>query len=1222
MNESKEELLDQIAGLRRQLAAFQPTDMALESANQARLQRAADMEVLHAAAIDINSQPNLAALLDTIIRRAVQLAGTQMGGLFMSRDGGKTLSLEADYPHQPEHQGKSVRVGEGIAGQIALTGQAMTVGNYRAWKRQARLSDLPIGRILGIPLTQDNTITGVITVFDLQPGTFDENIVRLLTVFAAQAAITLRNAKILEAEREQRQMAEALREAAMALSASLDFDQILDRLLELIVRVVPYDAGSVMLIDGEACRVVRSHAAPHMNPDLSSQIDSLVFAVTDTANLQWMVDTRQPLIIADVRTFPGWLSAPNLDYLRSWAGAPIIANQQVIGFFTLDKTEVNFYRPHHADQLAAFAGQTAIALENARLFKQTKMALAQTKALYQASRSVIAFDDLLPALQSIADGVAEALPANWVSLITVDQAAETVTHFVGGGPGKASIEQVSYQELWQGLTGWVLQHRQPALSLKGKPDPRESLAVQQRRANTNCGAIIVTPLVYRHTILGTMTAANDSDEPDFTQSDVDLMMTLTSQAAVAVQNSRLFFETRHQAQQLATLNKLARQMSGVLNVPELCQMVANHLQLDFGFSDVSVFFANTADRILELQAATGTYAGVLTPGQYRQTFDQGVIGKTARQMQTMVVPDTRLDPDFIAPNNPAALSEVALPLVAGGHLVGVINVEDSRPNAFSDTDVATLTTIADQLAVAMEKARLFDQSRQRAAQLEILHQETRKYAHQLQQILDTVQEGILLVDSHHCILLVNPTAQSYLKALADVVNPGTKLTHFGTLPLAKLLGPFSKGGWHDAIAAGPPRKIFEVAARTVAPEGEHEGWVIVLRDVSDERKSQEHARQQERLAAVGQLAAGIAHDFNNILTSIIGYAELVRSSVDISELTQQDLHRIIEQSQRAAQLVRQILDFSRQSITQKRPIDLLPFLKETVKLLKRTIPENIRITLDFPPDRHLYTINGDPVQLQQTLTNLAVNARDAMPGGGELSISLRQFEINQETAPPHPDLQAGNWVELAVADTGYGISPEDEPHLFEPFFTTKEVGRGTGLGLAQVYGIVSQHNGLIQVFSQVNQGATFNIYFPAVVETNQQPPQPAFISAARGRGETILLVEDNKTVLKVTRSLLEHLGYKVLTARNGQEAIDTHHKHHAGIDLVLSDITMPVMDGVTLAKELHKIDAAVKIVALTGYPLEKEAKTLLDQGFMDWIQKPLEMEDLAQVVARSLLNTP
>ncbi len=380
--------------------------------------------------------------------------------------------------------------------------------------------------------------------------------------------------------------------------------------------------------------------------------------------------------------------------------------------------------------------------------------------------------------------------------------------------------------------------------------------------------------------------------------------------------------------------------------------------------------------------------------------------------------------------------------------------------------------------------------------------------------------------------------------------------------------------------------------------------------------TQEQILQQERMAAVGQLAAGIAHDFNNILTSILGFAVLLQRRSDMPESAQPDLNHIVQQGQRAAHLVRQILDFSRKSIHHPQQLNLELFLKETTRFLGRTIPENINILLEIEPGD--YWVNVDLTQLQQVATNLAVNARDAMPTGGELTLRLSRFTLQSNQQPPYPEMPPGEWVLFSAMDTGTGIPDEILPHIFDPFFTTKEVGQGVGLGLAQVYGIVRQHEGYIDVKSQVEKGTTFFIYLPALAVANLLPKAEIPVEMFRGYGQTVLLVEDEPAVLAATKAMLEHLNYQVLTATNGQKALSVYAEHKNEIALVLADMIMPKMDGVDLFEALQVQDHDIKVVMMTGYPLGQDSLQTFTKGIEGWLSKPIEFQQLAQAVSQAL----
>jgi CheY-like chemotaxis protein len=304
-------------------------------------------------------------------------------------------------------------------------------------------------------------------------------------------------------------------------------------------------------------------------------------------------------------------------------------------------------------------------------------------------------------------------------------------------------------------------------------------------------------------------------------------------------------------------------------------------------------------------------------------------------------------------------------------------------------------------------------------------------------------------------------------------------------------------------------------------------------------------------------------------------------------------------------------------VFERRPLSLLPLIKEQVKLLERTLSENIEIKLDYEPAT-LLIVNADPTRIQQVMMNLALNARDAMPEGGSLSIELQKMEIKPGEPFPLPAMRAGEWVQMTVSDTGMGIPPDVLPHIFDPFFTTKAPGQGTGLGLAQVHGIVGSHRGHIDVESKVGQGTTFTIYLPALPAAPTEPTDQGPAALIKGQGETILIIEDDAAARKAMAESLEMLNYQALEAANGHEALEMLEQRKDEIALVLSDVVMPSMGGIALFHSLRQQGLKVPVIMLTGHPMEEELKSLRAQGMSGWLPKPPELEQLAEIVARAL----
>ena len=348
------------------------------------------------------------------------------------------------------------------------------------------------------------------------------------------------------------------------------------------------------------------------------------------------------------------------------------------------------------------------------------------------------------------------------------------------------------------------------------------------------------------------------------------------------------------------------------------------------------------------------------------------------------------------------------------------------------------------------------------------------------------------------------------------------------------------------------------------------------------------------------------------MAAIVVYADLLLLEEELSSSSRERLTIIQQQVQRAASLIRQILDFSRRSVMEQSKLDLLPFLKEIKKLLERTLPETIQV--DLHGDEREYLISGDPTRLQQVFMNLAVNSRDAMPDGGKLGFELDVYESVADDSFLAPDIPPGTWVLISVSDTGVGISPENLSHIFEPFFTTKPVGQGTGLGLAQVYGIIKQHDGYIFPHSFVGEGTTFNIYFPAVTIGDVDVDILGSSDRIDGAGKSVLLVEDDQATCTALQTLLNAHNYHVISAANGIEALEILDQKEVAIELVISDIVMPEMGGMDLYAVLQGRWPGIKVLFITGHPLDSSAQDILEQGSVNWLQKPFTVEEFSQTV--------
>jgi two-component system cell cycle sensor histidine kinase/response regulator CckA len=415
-----------------------------------------------------------------------------------------------------------------------------------------------------------------------------------------------------------------------------------------------------------------------------------------------------------------------------------------------------------------------------------------------------------------------------------------------------------------------------------------------------------------------------------------------------------------------------------------------------------------------------------------------------------------------------------------------------------------------------------------------------------------------------------------------------------------------KNGAQDYLMKGRLQRLVPAIQRELREREAH----------SERKRLEQQLNQAQKMEAVGRLAGGIAHDFNNMLGVIIGYSDLVLDSVDQDSPTHRNVTQIKRAGERAASLTRQLLAFSRQQVLEPRVMNLNTAVAEMDKMLRRLIGADI--DLESRLDSNLGAVKADPGHMEQVILNLAVNARDAMPQGGKLTIETTNVELDEIHAQLHPPMMPGRFVMLAVTDNGTGMSRETQAHIFEPFFTTKEVGKGTGLGLATVHGVVSQNNGFIYVYSEPGQGTTFKIYLPLVEEaveaTYNGLPE---VTEERGT-ETILLVEDTEPLRELACIILKGCGYTVIEASNGAEALVIARRERGPIHLLLTDVIMPIMGGPELCRLLTAERPELRVLYLSGYTDAAIVRhNMLDPG-LALLQKPFTKKALLRKVRNAL----
>jgi PAS domain S-box-containing protein len=726
---------------------------------------------------------------------------------------------------------------------------------------------------------------------------------------------------------------------------------------------------------------------------------------------------------------------------------------------------------------------------------------------------------------------------------------------------------------------------------------------------------------------------------------------------------------QRRASQLALINEIGSQVTAFLDLDQVLNRAAQLIQERFGFHHVGLFTRAAGEDRLLMKARAGEFASLFPP-DHSVALGQGMVGWVGLHGEALLANDVDAEPRYVNPypDRLPTRSELSVPIRIGGEIVGVLDVQSPQPNAFTPDDVMTKETLAGQIAVAIHNARLYSQAAQRNRELTLLNRVIAATAAAAEGALEPVLEAVCRElalafqvpqaaaalfneEKTEAVVVAEYLAPGRPSALGATIpaagNPASQhlLTHKTPLVIEDAQTDPRQAPIHDLLRRRGTVSLLllplvrdgevvgsvgvdAIEPRAFSAEEVNLAWRVaeqvsgaLARARLEEQRQQleEQFLQAQKLEAVGRLAGGIAHDFNNLLTVIHLSTRLLERKLRPEDPLWPHVQRIQGAGQRAADLTKQLLAFSRREIVEPKVLDLNQVLADLDDMLRRIIGEDVELCTI--PAEGLWPVKIDPSQMDQVILNLAVNARDAMPTGGNLTIEMDNVVLDEAYTARHLGVEPGEYVLLAVSDTGVGMNEEVKAHLFEPFFTTKEKGKGTGLGLATVHGIVKQNNGHTWVYSEPGQGTTFKIYLPHAVEDTRAPsrlPPQEIAPSARG-AETLLLVEDEDQVRELTRDILTAQGYQVLTANDGVKALQVAQEHDGPIHLLLSDVVMPRMGGRALADQLRFSRPEMRVLYTSGYT----DNAIVHHGVLaegtHFLSKPFDMETLAQKV-RSVLD--
>ncbi|MEK7371095.1 MAG: GAF domain-containing protein [candidate division NC10 bacterium] len=1133
--------------------------------------------------------------------------------------------------------GKELPPGAAAGGRAVVSGAAQRTPDLTAesswplteWLAE-RLRQEGCPAAAAAPLIAAGETLGAIVVHDVPGRQFTDEEIGFLSAFADQAALASHNARLFRSAEQRAERLSALHALTALISSAADRREMIEAVARAATVLLGARLTRVLLADPRR-QVLRVEGSFGLAPEA-------VEAAADYLEIPYgqclagvVCEAREPLCVTDIQDDPRVLNQPLAREcgLRGYAGFPLVAGGGTVGVLCILFGEPRRLTAEDRELLGLLADHAAIALRRAQAEEETRRRQQAAEALAEVGRLVSESLDPEVVSQRIVDSLRALLSANVTALLNSDAATGEITLVAASADALPAGQKVTRRSAGAGLVGLAFRERRAVASEDVLADPRFVYPPQVCAWIERMGyrTALAAPLLSRGQVIGGLVAARRAGA-SFGEGDLALAQAFAYQAEIALGNSELYAELRRafdrseeseqrfrqlvegidaivwEADATGRLTFISRGADGIAGpdveqvstLRELCERLAHPED------------RQRALAFLEIAAAEGTngvteHRVLSTDGRVLHVLHRVRVAKDAegrvRQLRGLVVDITgekkveerqRLQATVTrilaeAPAVRGAIQEVlrAVCSLLGWDL-GEMWLLDREAGLMRWEDMWSATTVDGDAFGEASAGMAFPIG---------VGLPGRTWARNAPLWVPDVRADPDFVRAPLA------AAQGFHAAFTFPIRASGEVT--GVMLFLS----------RDVRPADP--MLLEV----VADLGEHIGQFAERRRVEEAlARSQEMLRQAQKMEGLGRLAGGVAHDFNNLLTVIIGRSEFLQSALEESNPLRRNADIVHDTAERAAAITKQLLAFSRQQTLEPRVLDLNGIVTGIEGILRRLIREDIELIVQRAPG--LWSVRADPTQLDQVIMNLAVNARDAMPEGGTLSIRTANVEAAETMAALRPGARPGPHVLLEVSDTGAGMSREVQGRIFEPFFTTKEIGRGTGLGLATVYGIVQQHEGWIEVRSQPGHGTTFAVYLPRVEgAADAVAARPAHRERLTG-SETILLAEDEAEVRRVVLETLESLGYRVIEAPGPMEALAVAERHGEPIHLLLTDVVMPRMRGPELARQVARLRPEIKVLYISGHADDAVFRSgVLPEGVV-LLAKPFDPESLARKVREVL----
>ncbi|MBI5099793.1 MAG: PAS domain S-box protein [Nitrospirae bacterium] len=667
---------------------------------------------------------------------------------------------------------------------------------------------------------------------------------------------------------------------------------------------------------------------------------------------------------------------------------------------------------------------------------------------------------------------------------------------------------------------------------------------------------------------------------------------------------------------LKALHELSIAVNSSFSFTELVETVVIQI-VKFVTPDVVFFYLRENDKLLLKSSyqRPGGYSGI---SPEIKKVGVCLCGHAASEKKPLYSKSINKDPlCTLSECKQAGIQSVAaLPLHGVNDIIGVLSLASFTSRDFGE-EGTFIETLANHISVALQNILFREVLERKVEELNKLAMSTSESEERFRILLDQGYDGIFIHDNFIILDLNQRMADMTGYSCSELLQ--TKAINLFTPDSQKLIYEYIRAGRQGFYEVDLQRRdgqIVQVEAFGAPCRYRgHNARIVAIRDITEQKTLQAQLLQAQKMEAIGLLAGGIAHDFNNILTAIIGFGSIVKMKMKNDDPLRVHIEQILESANRAAQLTHSLLAFSRKQPLLMKAVDLNKIITRMETLLKRLIGEDIKLITKTSGNE--LTVLADSVQIEQVLMNLATNARDAMPGCGSLTISSDSVEFDSEYISAYGFGEPGMYAVISVADTGAGIDKEAIEKIFEPFFSTKEVGKGSGLGLAVVYGIIKQHNGHINVYSETGKGTTFKIYLPLIkAKSKEEDKRPA--KTPQSGTETILVAEDDGSLRKLMEIVLKASGYKVITSVDGEDAINKFMENREAVHLCLLDVIMPKKSGIDVYYEIKKARPDIRVVFMSGYTADVMNKSTLPDEDAVLLLKPVEPQALLRKIREIL----